>query len=37
VPEFRMGGPPTAAEFAADQMVYPRGERWIEPWMRALK
>ncbi len=36
-PEFEKGGPPTAAEFAADQKAYPRSERWIEPWMRDLK
>jgi hypothetical protein len=35
-PEFVRGGPPTAAEFAEDQKVYPRSPRWIEPWMKVL-
>jgi hypothetical protein len=32
-PVFRDGTPPTADEIAADLARFPRGARWMEPWM----
>lgn len=35
-PKFFVGAAATTAEFAHDQQRYPKGERWIEPWMKEL-
>ncbi|MEQ1652964.1 MAG: hypothetical protein ABL897_10780 [Hyphomicrobium sp.] len=35
-PKFFNGPAATAAEFLRDQQRFPKGERWIEPWMKEL-
>lgn len=35
-PKFFNGPAATAAEFSRDQQRFPKGERWIEPWMKEL-